>query len=399
MAIYNFNNITPDTYISLIKSSIVKPRFRLSLLYNDESFKEDITKYLMPNSGNLSINYQQGQRRSLNFTLDNSDGKFTPDGLNGKVWLNTKFKLELGLEMPSGDIIFNSAGIFVVGDPNASRQSSQKTIDIQCYDKFALLDGTLGGVLEASYQIDADINVLSAMQDTLLQDNGNGYPIDLKPIIFDSLYKDEVTQYQLSKSPNESLGDILIDLANMISCDIWYDINGNLTVRSGTVDISHVNKPTLWRYSDQELEYLNSTTTYNFTKCKNRVTVVAANTNSNNIYTGLAENKNPQSPTRISVIGIKNKYLEDNNISSDILAQQRAEYELNKFAMLELTIKVESAYMIHLDVNNCIAINDDFFEYYDDRFIIQSLSIPIAIDSKNFNRVYKYCWVALLSNK
>lgn len=380
MANYNFNQITPGTYVELVKAQQIRPRFRISMLYPNEAFKEDISDYLVKGSGTLNINYQQGQRRSLSFTLDNTDGRFTPNGLRGILWLDSKFKLELGMEFDNGDIVWNSAGIFVVGQPNATRQQGQKTIDVQCYDKFALLDGTLGGVLDSTYQVDEGESVYQVMQETLMQDNGNGYPIDSKEIVFDSSLKDQKTQYTLSKSPNDSFGDLLIDLADMMSCDIYYGVEGNLIVRSGIKDISQVNKPTLWSYSDKEWEYISNTTTYDFTKVKNKVTVIGANANGDNIFVQTAENTNPQSPTRISVIGIKQYYLEDSNISSDYLAQQRAEWELNRLSILQQTIQVSSTFMIHLDVNNCIALNDTFFDYADNRFIIQSLSVPLSVD-------------------
>lgn len=381
MANYNFNQIPPDTYVSLVKAQHVRPRFRLSMLYQDESFREDISDYLIEGSGTLNINYQQGQRRSLSFSLDNTTGKFTPNGLQGTLWLDSKFKLELGMEFDNGDIVWKSAGIFVVGQPNATRQQATKTVDVQCYDKFALLDGTLGGVLDSTYQVDEGKFVYQVMQETLLQDNGNGYPIDGKEIVFDSSLRDSKTQYALSKSPNDSLGSILTDLADMISCDIYYGVEGNLVVRSGIKDISQVNKPTLWTYSDKELEYISNTTTYDFAKVKNRVTVVGSNVNGENIFSQTATNTNPQSPTRVSVIGVKQFYLEDSNISSDSLALQRAEWELNRLSILQQTIQVASSFMIHLDVNNCIAINDDFFDYSDNRFVIQSLGVPLSANS------------------
>ena len=381
MANYNFNQIPPDTYVSLVKAQHIRPRFRLSMLYQDESFREDISDYLIEGSGTLNINYQQGQRRSLSFTLDNTTGKFTPNGLQGTLWLDSKFKLELGMEFDNGDIVWKSAGIFVVGQPNATRQQATKTVDVQCYDKFALLDGTLGGVLDSTYQVDEGKFVYQVMQETLLQDNGNGYPIDGKEIVFDSSLKDSKTQYTLSKSPNDSLGSILTDLADMISCDIYYGVEGNLVVRSGIKDISQVNKPTLWTYSDKELEYISNTTTYDFAKVKNKVTVVGSNVNGEQIFSQTATNTNPQSPTRVSVIGVKQLYLEDSNISSDPLALQRAEWELNRLSILQQTIQVASSFMIHLDVNNCIAINDDFFDYSDNRFIIQSLGVPLSANS------------------
>ena len=130
MSIYSFNKYPPSEYQSIIKGTMIHPCFRLTWLYQDEQEKEDITDYMILNSGSLSISYNQGQRRSFNFTLNNEDGKFTPIGNNNGIWLNTKFKLELGVQN-GDDYIYNNAGIFVLSNPNAIRQSAQKTIDIQ----------------------------------------------------------------------------------------------------------------------------------------------------------------------------------------------------------------------------------------------------------------------------
>lgn len=382
MANINFNQMPPQQYIKIVKEQAIRPRFRLSLLYPDESFREDISEYLIQGSGSLQIQYAQGQRRSLNFTLNNESGVFTPNGINSKIWVNTKFQLDLGMEMANGDVVWNSAGIFVIGTPQITREDARKIIDIQCYDKFALLDGTLGGTLDATYEIDAGEKIYNIIVDTLLQDNGNGVPIDLKTIFFDPSLINESTVYTLSKSANESYGDMLIELANMIACDIYYNTNGNLVIQSGIKDISQVNKPTLWTFKDVEYEYLSGHINYDFTDVRNRVTVVGANVNSDGgLYIAVSENTNPRSQTRVDLIGIKNYYLEDSNIYTQTLAQDRADYELNKLSIVQQTVQISSAFMIHLDVNNCIAITDDFFNYFDNRFIIQSISMPLSIHS------------------
>ena len=50
----------------------------------------------------------------------------------------------------------------------------------------SMLDGTLGGILETTYLIKANEKVIDIFKETLLQDNGNGYPIDIAPLVFDS---------------------------------------------------------------------------------------------------------------------------------------------------------------------------------------------------------------------
>lgn len=373
-------SITPEKYRQAIKSSVIRPAFKLSLLHQDETVRDVIIDDIIYNSGSLSINYQQGQRRSLNFSLKNIDGKWTPNPNNNLLWIGSKFKLELGIKI-NDDIYWNANGVFVVSDPTVTHNGSDKQVSIQCYDKFALLDGTLGGNTEGTYTIPAGTNIKQAVSDILMLDNGNGYPIDMMPLIFDDVYKDVVTAYTITKSPNSSLGEIIIELANMIACDVYYNVNGNLVISSGIADIAYVSRSTLWSYKDNELEYLSSNLVYNFTKVKNRVTVVAANVNTNLTYSTLSENNNPASPTRIQKVGAKNYYLEDNNIYSNELAKDRADYELNKLSIMQLSNTVRSSYMVHLDVNNCIEITDSFLGFKNARFVIQSLTIPISTDS------------------
>ena len=381
MSISYLTQVPFTTYQNIIKANIIRPSFRLFILHPDETIKEDITEYLMLGTGSLSINYNNGQRRSATFDLDNRTGQFTPSIL-GKIWINTKFRLELGIIDKDGNEIYSPAGIFVLSNPNTARTGAELTISIQAYDKFALLDGTLGGNLEAVYEIPAGTSVRNAIENTLLLDNGNGYPVDTKSVIFDLNLINRTTKTIISKSPNDSIGSIFIDLANMFGADIWYDTEGHLNFISGIEDISQSNKPNLWTYRDTELEYIGGDTTYNFEQVKNRVVVAGCNVNGDYIYTGVAENNNPLSPTRISVIGTKNIYYEDANIYSEELAKQRAEYELNKISILQQTINLQSTYMIHLDVNNCIQLTDSFYDFYETRFLIKSIDITIDIESQ-----------------
>lgn len=370
-------------YINTVKDNIIKPKFRIYILSENETIKYEITDDFIDGSGSLSINYQQGQRRSFNFSLKNIDSKYTPNP-NGLIWIGTKFRLDLGIECKDGYVFWQENGIFVISDPQAIHAGSDKKISIQCYDKFSLLDGTLGGNIDATYTVPSNTNVKSAIKDILLlkMSQYDTRCIDSAPLKFDELHDSDQTPYTITKSANGTLGDILIELANMISCDIFYDEYGSLNVKSGVEDISNSKKPILWRYSDIDLEYLEGTTSYNFAGIKNVVIVVGANVNNGVIYSAKAENNNLLSPTSISKIGSKIHYIEDSNIYSNILARDRAEYELNKMSMLKLSISISSTYMIHLDVNNCISISDSHFDFYDSKFVIQSINIPIGIDSK-----------------
>jgi hypothetical protein len=377
---YSFNTLPSATYKSIVKAPIVEPIIRLTLLRENENFAEDITSYVEREGGSLNINYQQGQRRSLSFTLKNEDGRFLPD--IDRLWLNTKFKLELGIRFNKDDYVYNAAGVFVVSNPEATRSGAQKTIAIQCEDKFALLDGTLGGTLEGTYTVSQGANMRNEIQKILMQDNGNGYPLDSKPFIFDAMYSDATVVNDLSLNVGDSFGTAIIDLANSIACDVWYGVDGNLIFRSGTQDVTKLSEPTLWEYSDTETEYLDNTTTYNFTDVKNKIVVIGNNISDDLYYNGTAINNNPQSSTRVQLIGNRVKSITDSNISNDADCLSRAQYELVKASIMANTISFNSTYMIHLDVNNCITLADSYYGYFMDRFVIQSLTIPFGANSK-----------------
>lgn len=379
MRVQPLHNTRPDIYINAIKRSVIKPIFRLALLYYDETIKEDITDYIIADSGSLSINYNQGQRRSFDISLNNEDGKFIPMVNSNIMWIDQKVQLDIGIEV-DGVEIYNTMGIFVVSNPDVTRMG--KTITIHCLDKFSMLDGTLGGVIGRQFKIEKGRNVRSEIMAILNLDRGNSEKIDLKPLSFDDKYKDTTTSFEIVKEANDSFGSIIVELANMIACDVYYNTNGSLTISDGNKDINYKHLPSVWDYKDYEAEYISSGIQYDYQKVKNKAVVTSGNSNDTTIYSYTATNTNPLSPTRISLIGERIEYISDSNITTTDMAKERAQYTLNKLSILQNSISLQSTYMIHLDVNQCITLTDEYYKYIDNKFIIQSLTIPLSIGSQ-----------------
>ena len=253
---------------------------------------------------------------------------------------------------------------------------SEKKITISGIDKFAMWDGQLGGEIDSIYQINAGTNVYSAIKSILQIDNKD----QLDPIL-DATYKDEVTPFTIRQEIGSNLGDILIQLSNMLSCDCYYDSEGRLRIESATDDLSSSTKPSLFTYSQNNLEYLGSSLSYQFDKVFNIVKVVGDNINGVQVSAS-AENDNILSPIRTSLIGSRTKIITDEVIQTSDQAQDRANYELNKISILQSLIKLESTFMAHLDVNACFSLTDDYYGFENERFLIQSLNIPLSTSSK-----------------
>ena len=238
-----------------IRGKILKRYFRVYLLHEDESIKEDITDHVVL-SGSLEKTYQQGQTRSLSLTLMNPEQIWYPSPIKGKLWKNSKFRLDMGIQLEN-TIYWVQDGVFVVQDPDLNNSSSNTTVTLQLFDKFALLDGTISGTTDTDVEIPLGTNIKRAILKLLRQEkNRMGEVYDEKLISFPTKYKDHVTAYTIKKTSASTIGEIIIDLANMISCDVCYNTSGNLVLTPGaTTNDDLDNKSILWNYEDNKNQH------------------------------------------------------------------------------------------------------------------------------------------------
>lgn len=379
--IYDFGNYSFSFIVDLLKRPIIRPRFRLFLLNPDESIDYEIPeKDIILGTGSYNENYQNGQRRSINISLDNSNGKYTPD-LN-KIWVNNRFRLDVGMEVLDGTnrTFWFIRGIYILGNPTATHSFSDKQVELSLLDKFAYLEGK-SGTLETTYEIPAGTNIEEAIMGILSLDNGSGYPIDLKPIIYDSRFKGMTMPYTLSKDAGSTLGEMILDIGTILNAEVYYNTEGNLCFISINETINDTDKPTLWDYTDVEREYFGSTISCDFENVVNEIHVVGDSITSDLVY-AMAQNRNPESPICIQIIGRRVDYINDANIQTQERAQDRANYELRKRSILDTSITLPVAFNPLLFVNNIITLEDSFFEYERERFIIQSISYSLGADAQ-----------------
>lgn len=100
--------------------------------------------------GSINVDGNSAVRRTCSLTM-------VADNFNSRnyYWgLNTKFKLEIGVENTIDshypDIIWFKQGIYIFTSFNSSRSANNFTISLQGKDKMCLLNGEVGGSLEAS---------------------------------------------------------------------------------------------------------------------------------------------------------------------------------------------------------------------------------------------------------
>lgn len=350
----SINELKLSDLTMALKAPIVTPVFRLYLLHEDESIREDISEYLLNCS--LSITYQTGQRRSLSVTLVNDNNRFSPAPITGLIWIGSKLRFDTGILL-NKTVYWKQQGIFVVQDPSLSIIGGNNTITFSLCDKFGLLDGTVFGKSSLKTIIPQGIHMRSAVGAIVSSDRGNGIPYDVKPVLFDSRYADTEIFYTIKQDFNANCGDILIQLAESISCDIFYNEYGNCVLKSGLDDFAGDDGlPVVYSLNEGDNDVLNYNLSYNWKNMRNRIVVKGAIVNGYQ-FSGESAITSPKSPYCIALSGESAEVISDSKIYSDSLCRDRADYELIKRTRGIRTVNISTSYIPHLNVNEVIYLN------------------------------------------
>lgn len=382
---YYFENdeyIDQDIDIDLLRQKIdfnfTTPSYKIYVLYPDENINYEIPNECIKTGGSYNENYQNGQRRTLSFTLYNEEGKYLPT-IN-TLWIGTRLRLDVGVQYLNTTVWFVK-GIFVINKISPTLGVEGKEVSISANDKFSLFESGLGK-LESSYTVEEGNEIEEVIKTILKTDLGNGSIFDPQPLIYDPVFKGKKVQVDISKSAGETYGSILMDLATQLSAEIFYNSYGNLTFCQITEVGKDADKPLIYDFDADEggLSQLNYD--YDYETAVNRI-VVLGSSQDGNVYQAIAVNRDEGSPFCYQRIGYRTgEIINDSNIYSDILAEERAEYELRQKLILKTTSTSEVLFNPFLTVNNLIGITSSFYNLRHARFLLQSISFSLDFSGK-----------------
>ena len=135
-------------------------------------------------SGDISCNLNNGMRRQASITLENPNGDY--DFSVNRIWYGMNVRLWEGLILPDGTEYLIPQGVFEIEQPNEQFRPGGNTVTYRLVDKWARLDGSLGGNLDGAYSVQAGTNILQAIASLLRlgrydMANNSPYPIDPVP--------------------------------------------------------------------------------------------------------------------------------------------------------------------------------------------------------------------------
>ena len=358
----------------ILDRNTIYPRFKIFILNTDETVNYEIPENDIILGGMYNENYQNGTRRTISFSLNNEDGKYSPSINN--LWVNTRLALECGIEIPDeGIIIWFKKGIYIINSISPSKTIEKKTVSISCSDKFGLLTGSLGTVTFTT-EIPSKTKIKNVIQDILMTSTGNGEILDSKPFFYHPSFENEVLPVSITLSAGDNYGSAITQIADILSAEVFYDGFGMLNFVPIADTTYDSNKPNLYDFSLKNLQ--NEDFSFNVDSFINCIYVVGANVNGHTCYS-IQKNENPLSPICVSRIGLRTgSVINDSNITTDYLAEERAKYELRKKTIAESTLGSSVIFNPLLSVNNIVTFTDkEDFELQRDRFLIQSISFSL----------------------
>lgn len=365
-----------EEYKAALRSNIRHPIYKIEWMDKYENVISEVTTDSL--EGTVSIDSRNGIRRSCSLTLNNRNGLYVPDK-DGLIYLDKKFKLYSGLLINNVEVFPPECiqGVFNLGNPVVRSDINTETLTIEGYDNFALLNGSISGQLDALYIT----NIGETIQDVVRRIFSEASIIKT-PLIY---LATETVPYTVSKEPGSTYEEMLTDFANILSWDVFFDVNGRPIFRPPVDQLRIYHSWVFDKDNDPFVDYEHN---YDYMNVRNYVMVYGDNINGDQAM-GTASDTSVFSPTSISRIGRRTKVISDPMIDTDLLAENRAVYELKSSLDAYEYIDLNCQNIDFLKEGDVVILNDTTNKIYNERYIIKQINRNLKFDQLMTVTAYK----------
>lgn len=343
-------------------------------------------------SGTLTVNLQNGVRRTASVTLSNTGGAFAYDV--NHIWFGQEIALDEGLTLPNGEEYYIQQGVFLVEDPEEIINPDQKTAVFNLVDKWANLDGTLWGNLDGTYRGALGVNIFQQIDALLQDDKGNGVPVDRMKPVYTEYYNGKTQElpdgttanlvdapYTLEVSPGSggTYSSVILGFCEMLNAWVGYDATGRLRIDPSQDDLLDTEKPVAYAFSMDEVELLGLSYTAKNTEVYNDYIVMGEQLENNSQPGARATNNDPESDTNVNLIGRKTVWTAESGYTTDTQCRDKAEWMLKRSTVLQKSVDISCAQIFHIKENELVTIvRTDKPGSPTERHLIQGFSRPLA---------------------
>ena len=352
-------------------------------------------------SGSVSVNLANGARRKASVVLANRDGSF--DYAVNKLWFGQRLRISMGMRLPDGGDFYFPMGVFYVENPSALFSPGERTTTLNLTDKWAYLDGTLFGNLEAAYSVTSGTNIFSAIDSLLRMNKYTGQSttdvqnmIDPTAAIYTSYFNGKTylasnsdgsitqniamtdTPYTITENRGSTMGALILKLNEMLAGWIGYDATGALRLEPSQDDIDDADKPVLFAFTPENSMLLSHSSVSQNTAVYNDVTIAGQGLTNAAVW-ARAVNADPASDTNINLIGRRVFVEEKSDYWNTEQCAALARWYLKRKTVLQKSVTIECGQMFHLVENRLVSVKRTDKEGSPvEKHLIQGFTIPIG---------------------
>lgn len=321
--------------------------------------------------GSVSIDATADIRRTCSLTLEIKDKNFQISE-GSEIWIDKYIKVYAGSDNPrTGETTWWNLGIFLINNPSRVYSSVNNTLTFEGLDLMAKLTSRRNGQLQgAATVVPTGSSIANVVRSTITELGGfTNYVIE------DAGY---VTPYEIKKDMGSTIYDLLVELRDLYSdWEMFFDTDG---VFHWQQIPDGVNSPVILNFNDlRQSIIISDQVDVNFENVKNNIIVYGRVLDTGEQIQAYISDIIEDSPFNINKIGNITYIVNDENIYSNALALQRADYELYLHSRLNDSIVLETIpiYWIN-DVNVKIAYSNPAIGI-DGEYLIKTLEIPLTL--------------------
>ena len=352
-------------------------------------------------SGSVSVSLANGSRRKASVVLGNRDGAF--DYAVNKLWFGQRVRISMGMRLSSGEDFYFPMGVFYIENPSALFSPGERTTTLNLTDKWAYLDGTLFGNLEAAYSVTSGTNIFSAIDSLLRMNKYTGTAttdvqnmIDPTVAAYTSYFNGRTylasnsdgsisqniamtdTPYTITENRGSTMGALILKLNEMLAGWIGYDATGALRLEPSQDDIDDADKPVLFAFTPENSILLSHSSVSQNTAVYNDVTIAGQGLTSAAVW-ARAVNADPASDTNINLIGRRVFVEEKSDYWNTEQCAALARWYLKRKTVLQKSVTIECGQMFHLVENRLVSVKRVDKEGSPvEKHLIQGFTIPIG---------------------
>ena len=376
-------------YVKLARLEFLQPDGSVAFALDNNPNNRRSGSFLQ--SGQLTVNLQNGQRRTATVTLANLDDEYEYNV--NKIWFGQLVRLSEGVRLPNGQDFYLPQGVFYIREPEEKVMPNEKSVTYHLEDKWSYLNGELFGNLDGIYEIALGTNIFTAIQSVLNMERGNGGVVDSEKPMFTDYYNERTTELPDGSVVSDlalpytyrndgdggTYADIVLEMANVLAALVGYDANGRLRIDPSQDDINDSQKPVQWEFKPDAKQFLGATYTIKNSDVYNDIIVTGESLSGYGYIAGRAQNLDPSSDTNVNIIGKKTLKESAAGYYSQKQCENLAAFKLKQQTVLQKSVTIQSAQLFHINENQIVTIRRPDKEGAPmERHLVTGFTRPIA---------------------